>query len=103
MKTKKYERGGRVFLFETTYEPWLLNKLNLVEWNIMDIPKSFIWIITLTKLLNKAVVRNWGYIGANSELLCENLYYYVRCHVLMSYVTLCLSVRLCAPPILVTF
>jgi hypothetical protein len=38
-----------VFCFtETTHEPfYLLDKWRLVEWKIVDIPTSFVWIIVL--------------------------------------------------------
>jgi hypothetical protein len=32
---------------ETTHEPLRLGKWSLVQWKIMDVPTSFIWIIIL--------------------------------------------------------
>jgi hypothetical protein len=45
---------------EKTYDPLYLDKWSFVQWKIMDIPTSFIWIIIfLMELLNMAVFRNY--------------------------------------------
>jgi hypothetical protein len=56
---------------ETTHEPLHLGKLILVQWNIMNISTSSIWIyFDLMKHSNLEMVRNFGIVGKNAESLC---------------------------------
>jgi hypothetical protein len=53
------------------YEPFHLNKLRFVQWKIVDIPTSFIWIIFLFDgaLEYEDVAKFWGYVRTNAEPL----------------------------------
>jgi hypothetical protein len=57
---------------ETTRETLHSDEWSLVQWNIMNIPTSFIWIIILFDEAFKydEGVNFWGYVGTNAEPLC---------------------------------
>jgi hypothetical protein len=56
----------------TTHEPLHLGKRSFVQWKIVKIPKSFIWIIILFDGAFEygGISKLWGYIGTNAELHC---------------------------------
>jgi hypothetical protein len=57
---------------EITHDLLHLHKWSFVQWKIMDIPTSFIWIIILfdegCKFGND--VEFWGCVGTNADPLC---------------------------------
>jgi hypothetical protein len=57
---------------ETTHEPLLLDKLSLVQWKIMGISASRVWIIVFFDEALKCGdgAKFWGYVGTNAEPLC---------------------------------
>jgi hypothetical protein len=66
---------------ETTHEPLHLDKLSLVQWKIMNIPTSFIWIIffhAASEYGNGS--KFWGYVGTNAEPFCVQFCNFVQCH-----------------------
>jgi hypothetical protein len=65
--------------------------LDIVRWNIMDIPTSFIWIIIFFDGDFEYGVGSafWGYVGTNAELLGVEFYNFVQCHIFASYLSCC--------------
>jgi hypothetical protein len=77
------------YFMERTHELLHLVKWSFVHWKAMDIPKSFIWIIIF---LNEAfecdsILKFWGCVGTNAELLCIEFYNFVQCHIDVSYLS----------------
>jgi hypothetical protein len=57
---------------KTTHEPLYLDTLNLVQWKIMGIPTSFIWIIILfdKSFEHDVGAKFWGCVGKDAAPLC---------------------------------
>jgi len=66
-------------------------RLCLVHLKIMDIPKSFIWMIILFDEAFKYGdgAKFWGYVGTNTEPLCVQFCNFVQCHIFVNYLTYC--------------
>jgi hypothetical protein len=60
-----------------------------MQWNIMDIPTSFIWIIIFSDraLEYDKSVKFLGYVGTNTEPLCVEFCNFVQCHTYVNYLT----------------
>jgi hypothetical protein len=78
VRNQSYERGSKlkvkiqISFVETIQEPLFLDRWSLAEQNIMDMPKSFIWIINLfdEPLTYDSGEKFWGYVGTNAEPFC---------------------------------
>jgi hypothetical protein len=55
----------------------------------MDIPVSFIWIITLFDAVFKYGDggKFWGYVVIDAEQLCVEFCNFVKCHIFVKYLT----------------
>jgi hypothetical protein len=74
---------------ETSHELLHLDKWSLVQWKIMGIPTSCIWImIWFDKAFNSSYsMKFWGYVTWNAELLCIEFCSFVQSHILLNYLT----------------
>jgi hypothetical protein len=95
MKIQRYEHGGRltfkthILFMTTTHEIFHLEKRSLVQWNTMDIPTSYIWIIIF---FDRAFEygggsKFWGYVGTKAESLCVEFYSFVQCRTFVKYLS----------------
>jgi hypothetical protein len=74
------------YFIERTHEPLHLDKLSFVNWKVMDIPTTFIWII---------IFFDWPFeYGSGSKfevMLGQILNYFVQnfgqCHIFVSYLS----------------
>jgi len=75
IKSVNVEGGWKLkFIFcfmETAHTPLYLDKWSLIQYKILDVPTSFMWIITLVPKAFKQgnFVKFWGYVGTNTETL----------------------------------
>jgi hypothetical protein len=60
---------------ETTHELMHLDKWSFVQWKVMDITASFVWIFIFFHGAFEYGdgAKFWGYVGANSKPLCRIL------------------------------
>jgi hypothetical protein len=67
---------------ETTHEPLHVDKRSYVQWKIMNITTSFIWIIISFDgaFEYDSALNFWGYVGTNAELLSVEFCNFVHCH-----------------------
>jgi hypothetical protein len=72
---------------DTVHEPLHLDKWSLVQWEIMDLPTSLIWIVILFDEIFKQGdgAKYWAYVETNSEPLCVEFCNFVQCHTFVAY------------------
>jgi hypothetical protein len=65
---------------ETTYEPLHLDKWSLMQLEIMDIPTSFIWIITffIETFEHGNDANLWGCVGSSAQPLSVEFCNYLQ-------------------------
>jgi hypothetical protein len=103
VKTKNTNlEGGWMLKFtlcfmETIHKPLVLEKWSLVQHKKIDICTSSIWITILFDEAFKCDgAKFWRYVGTHAESLCLEFCNFVHCHILVNYLTVCLSA--CPPP-----
>jgi hypothetical protein len=76
---------------ETAHEPLHLDKLSLVQSNIMDIRTNFIWIIILFDKAYKRgnVAEFWGYVGTDAGPLYVKTLQFLPCYIFVIYLICC--------------
>jgi hypothetical protein len=76
---------------ETTHDLLHLDKRSLVQWNIVDVPTSFIWIISFFDGAFEygGGSTSWGYAGENAELPWVEICNFVQYHMFVSYLSCC--------------
>jgi hypothetical protein len=71
---------------ETTHKPLHLDKWIFVQWQIMDIPTSCIWIIIFFEEASEygSGSKFWGYVEPYTDSLCAEFRNFVQCHMFVS-------------------
>jgi hypothetical protein len=71
------------YLMEKTRELLHLYKWSFVQWKVMDIPTSYIWIVIFSDgaFSYCGFSKFWGYVGPNAEPLCVGFCNFVQCHI----------------------
>jgi hypothetical protein len=84
------------FYGDDSWSVALQQKFGTVE----ELTTSFIWIVILFDVASKHGdgANVLGYDGTKTVTLCAVFCNFVHCHILVSYLNFCLSVRLCISP-----
>jgi hypothetical protein len=78
-----------------THEPLNLGRGSSLQWSIMGLPTSFIWIVvSFDEVFEYGdSAKFWGYVGTNSEPLCVEFCSFVQCHIFVNDLIYCQTMR----------